>query len=72
MYQLNRETQVPTNTSRSTEIFLQLNIGSYVPTPLIHTLTLRLLHVQTTEHRHILKIKHKLVRTNPTNTHTYQ
>ena len=70
MYQPNRDTHVPTNIlSQNTDIFLQLNIDSYVPTQQIHTRTLRLLHVETTEHRHILKTKHKLVCTNPTNTH---
>ena len=61
-----------THTRTYADIFLQLNIGSYVPTQQIHTRTLRLLHVETTEHRHILKTKHKPVCTNPTNTHTYQ
>ena len=73
MYQPNRYTHVPTNIlSQNTDIFLQLNIDSYVPTQKIHIRTLRCLHVETTEHRHILKTKHKLVCTNPTNTHTYQ
>ena len=78
--QLNIDTYVPikqrhTRTNKSfyrTDIFLQLNIDSYVPTQQIHTRTLRLLHVETIEHRHILKTKHQLVCTNPTNTHTYQ
>ena len=70
MYQPNRDTHVPTNIlSQNTDIFLQLNIDKYVPTQQINTRTLRLLHVETTEHRHILKTKHKLVCTNPTNTH---
>ena len=51
MYQPNRDTHVPTIIlSQNTYIFLQLNIDKYVPTQQIHTRTLRLVHVQTTEH----------------------
>ena len=74
MYQPNRDTHVPTIIilSQNTYIFLQLNIDKYVPTQQIYTRTLRLLHVQTTEHRHILRPTDKLLCTNPTNTHMYQ
>ena len=70
MYRPNRDTHVPTNIlSQNTDIFLQLNIDKYVPTQQIHTRTLRLLHVKTIEHRHILRTAHKLLCTNPVNTH---
>ena len=73
MYQPNRDTHVPTNIlSQNTDIFLQLNIDKYVPTQQIHTRTLSLIHVETTEHKHILRTTRKLLCTNPTNTHMYQ